>query len=120
MIHSPTMQIWTEAWHSANPDALKGIYSEKALIFPPNKPTVQGNENILEMMKSGLGKVDVFFEPENLIIHPDLAFEYGIFKDLQLSDHKILGIGKYSVTWILENAIWKVLCHAWSMPEKKM
>ncbi|RLJ30859.1 hypothetical protein CLU97_0255 [Chryseobacterium sp. 7] len=38
MIHSPTMQIWTETWHSANSDAFKGIYSEKALIFPPTNP----------------------------------------------------------------------------------
>ncbi|RLJ30860.1 hypothetical protein CLU97_0256 [Chryseobacterium sp. 7] len=70
------------------------------------------------MMKSGLGKVDVIFEPEDLIVQHNLAFEYGIFKDQQITDHKILGIGKYSVTWILEDSIWRILCHTWSMPEK--
>ena len=89
-----------------------------ALIFPPNKPTIQGNSTILEFMKGGLGKVDVIFEAEKLIVRENLAFEYGIFKDVELQTQKVLGEGKYSVTWFLENEIWKVQCHTWSMPEK--
>ena len=89
------------------------------LIFPPNKPAVQNNANILDFMKGGLGKVDVIFEAESLITNENLAFEYGIFKDVELKTNKILGKGKYSVTWILENEEWKVLCHTWSMPNKE-
>lgn len=114
----PTMQIWTDAWHNADAEKFKNVYSKNALIFPPNKPTIQGNENILEFMKGGLGKVDVIFEAENLTISENLAFEYGIFKDVELSNQKVIGEGKYSVTWILENSVWKIQCHTWSMPVK--
>lgn len=118
MTQKPTMQIWTDAWHNTDAEKFKNVYSKNALIFPPNKPTIRENENILEFMKGGLGKVDVFFEPENLTISDNLAFEFGVFKDIELSSQKVIGEGNYSVTWILENSVWKILCHNWSMPVK--
>lgn len=114
----PTMQVWTDAWHNAEAETFKNVYADNALIFPPNKPTVQGSNNILEFMKGGLGKVDVVFEAEEVIIDGKIAFEYGIFKDVELLDGKIIGQGSYSVTWILVNDIWKVMAHTWSMPIK--
>lgn len=118
MAQKPTMQIWTDAWHNADAENFKNVYSKKALIFPPNKPKIQGNENILEFMKGGLGKVDVVFEAENLIVSENLSFEFGVFKDIELNSQKVIGEGKYSVTWVLENSVWKVQCHTWSMPVK--
>lgn len=114
----PTMLTWTKAWHHADAETFKNIYSKNALIFPPNKPTIQGNENILDFMKGGLGKVDVVFEPENLVVSETLAFEFGVFKDVELSTQKVTGVGKYAVTWSLENTAWKIKCHTWSMPTK--
>lgn len=118
-MENPTMQIWTERWRKADSENFKNIYANNALIFPPNKPIVQGNANILDFMKGGLGKVAVIFEPESIIISENLAFEYGIFKDADLSEGKVLGKGTYSVTWILEDSFWKIHCHSWSMPVKE-
>lgn len=118
MAQKPTMQVWTNAWHNANAETFKNVYAKDALIFTANKPTIQGNENILEFMKGGLGKVDVFFEAEKLVVNESLAFEFGVFKDVNFSSHKVIGEGKYSVTWILDNDTWKVRCHTWSMPVK--
>jgi len=112
------MQIWTDAWHNTDAEMFKKVYSDMALIFPPNKSTVQDNENILDFMKGGIGKVDVVFEAENLEVSENLAFEFGVFKDVELSSQKIIGEGKYTVTWILENSVWKILCHTWSIPIK--
>ncbi|MDN4011676.1 NAD(P)-binding domain-containing protein [Chryseobacterium gambrini] len=118
-MENPAMQIWTESWRKADSENFKNIYANNALIFPPNKPVIQGNANILDFMKGGLGKVAVIFEPESMIISENLAFEYGIFKDVNLSDEKVLGSGTYSVTWILEDLVWKIHCHSWSMPVKE-
>ncbi|HBV14826.1 MAG TPA: hypothetical protein DEB71_05735 [Chryseobacterium carnipullorum] len=114
----PTMKVWTDAWRSADAETFKNVYSETALIFPPGKPAIKGNESILEFMKGGLGRVDVIFEAENLMVSENLAFEFGIFKDIELLSKKVIGEGKYSVTWVLENSVWKVQCHTWSMPVK--
>lgn len=118
MAQKPTMQVWTNAWHKSDAEAFKNVYATNGLIFPPNKPTVQGNQNILDFMKGGLGKVDVFFEADSLITSENLAFEFGIFKDVELTTQKVIGEGKYSITWILENSVWKIQCHTWSMPVK--
>ncbi|MEL7120245.1 MAG: hypothetical protein AAFO07_12415, partial [Bacteroidota bacterium] len=48
----------------------------------------------------------------------NLAFEFGVFKDVERKTQKIVGQGNYSITWILENEVWKILCHTWSMPIK--
>lgn len=69
-------------------------------------------------MKGGLGKVDVVFEAKEVVIDGKLAFEYGIFKNVELLDGKIIGQGHYSVTWILVNDMWKVQAHICSMPIK--
>ncbi len=114
----PAMQTWTDAWHNADTETFKNVYSNDALIFPPNKPAIRGNENILDFMKGGLGKVDVIFEAENLFVSQNLAFEFGVFKDVELSSRKVTGKGDYAVTWILENSVWKIQCHTWSMPVK--
>jgi ketosteroid isomerase-like protein len=111
----PTMQIWTDAWRNADAGNFKNVYSKNALIFPPGKPTIQGSENILDFMKGGLGKVDVVFEVDDLIVSGNLAFEYGIFKDVDLATQQVIGEGKYSVTWISEHLVWQIQCHTWSM-----
>jgi len=115
----PSMQVWTDAWHQADADKLKSIYAEAAHIFPPNKPSVQGNTEILDFMHGGLGKVDVFFEPKQQYIQEELAFEVGVFKDVTLDGKKVLGEGAYSVTWLNGKQGWKILCHTWSMPKKE-
>lgn len=117
-MQKPTMQVWTDAWKKADPEVFKNVYAENGLIFPPNKPVVIGKENILDFMKGGLGKVDVFFEANSLELSGNLAFEYGVFKDVEPESGKVMGEGKYSVTWILENTCWKILCHSWEMPVK--
>lgn len=117
-MQKPTMQVWTGAWKKADPEVFKNVYAENGLIFPPNKPVVIGNNNILDFMKGGLGKIDVFFEADSLEMSENLAFEYGVFKDVEQESGKLMGEGKYSVTWILENTCWKILCHSWGMPVK--
>lgn len=118
-MQQPSMQVWTTAWHNAGAENFKNVYAENALIFPPNKSAIQGNVNILDFMQGGLGKVDVFFEAENLVMNENMAFEFGTFKDVALSSQTVIGEGKYAVTWVVENSVWKILCHTWSMPVKQ-
>lgn len=117
-MEQPTMQVWTDAWRAADEEAFKGIYAQKALIFPPNKPIVEGNNAILEFMRGGLGKVNVIFQAADVVSAEQLVVERGIFRDLALNNLSVTGEGYYSVVWILEDSMWKVHCHTWSMPVK--
>lgn len=111
----PSMQLWTDAWHEADQQKLKNIYVSKSLLFPFNKAAIQGNEKIIHFFEKGIGKVDVIFETEDIYTANNLAFEYGIFRDLELNSEKIIGIGKYAITWISKDDQWKILCHTWSL-----
>jgi len=112
------MQGWTTAWHNADKESFKAIYSKNATIFPPKGPSIQGDGEILAFMNGGLGKVDVFFKPETKTVSEHLAFEYGTFKDADVTTGKIIGAGKYAVTWIRDMNSWRILCHTWSIPNK--
>ena len=49
----------------------------------------------------------------------DVPVKLNPFRDIELSGDNILGKGKYTVTWILEDSMWKIQCHTWSIPEKE-
>lgn len=117
MAQQPSMQIWTDAWHSAQPDTFQNVYAADAIIFPPHKPPVSGNGTILAFMRGGLGKVDVVFEPLHQTIGETLSFEHGIFKDLKRGSSELIGQGHYTVTWVLIHGEWKILCHHWTAAE---
>lgn len=118
MEQQPTMHVWTDAWRNADAEAFKAVYAQKAVIFPPNKPIVEGNDAILEFMRGGLGKVDVIFLAADVVSSENLVVERGVFRDVERTTLKVMGEGYYSVVWILENAVWKIHCHMWSMPVK--
>ncbi|MEM7513013.1 MAG: nuclear transport factor 2 family protein [Bacteroidota bacterium] len=113
----PNMQAWTEAWEKQDEQAFMNLYSENALIIPPKKAAVSGNVNILSFMKGGMGKMEVYFEPDSLQIDQYLGFEKGTFKDVDPTSGELIGAGTYAISWILENKQWKILCHAWSIAE---
>ena len=93
------------------------LYSENALIIPPKKAAVQGNQHILSFMKGGMGKMEVYFEPDSLQVDQYLGFEKGTFKDVAPDSGELIGAGTYAISWILENNQWKILCHSWSIAE---
>lgn len=111
----PSMQNWENAWQNADVDSLKNQYSENAIVFPVNKKAVIGNVKLAEFFKGGFGKLDVRFSPEELIVEGNLAFETGTFKDLKKETEKIIGSGNYVINWILQNGVWKIKFHTWTI-----
>lgn len=79
----PTMQVWTAAWHNSEVQTLTELYAVNAAVFPPKKPTLIGNETIVNYFKGGFGKVDVYFEPNMLEVGERFAYEFGEFRDVE-------------------------------------
>ncbi len=67
MAQPPSMQEWTRAWSYKEADAFKELYDIQALIFPPNRPAEQGNENILAYMHKGMGKPMFYSNPKRFM-----------------------------------------------------
>lgn len=117
---NPDMKNWTDAWVNSDAIKFKNLYTVDAIIIPPTKKPVIGNQNMLEFMKGGFGKVKVVFQREKFVLRSNLAFEYGSFIDLNIHSNKETGIGKYSVTWTFDNSKWTIISHSWSIPDKKL
>lgn len=114
-MNTPSMQPWEAAWQQADLAALLGQYAQTGMIFPPTKPSVQGNARIVSFLSGGIGKVDVTFHPDELIVEENLAFESGVFRDLTRDSGSLIGTGRYAVTWLREEGAWKIKCHGWSI-----
>lgn len=114
----PTMQAWTDAWHEADAGRLQQLYAAQGYVFPPNKPTVSGNAAIIDFFRGGLGKVNVIFGANELLVGDTVAFEAGVFRDVDRNTEAVIASGSYSVTWVAEDGEWKIKCHTWSMPVK--
>lgn len=118
MEQKPSMEKWTILWREADLEKFQNLYARNAALFPAQKPAIIGNKNIADFMKGGIGKVDVFFEATSRTMSNSLAFEIGVFKDVELGAAQVLAEGNYSITWVLEAGEWKILCHTWSMQPK--
>lgn len=114
----PSMERWTTAWHNSDGPALIDLYAENASVFPPKKPTLFGNEAIVNYFKGGFGKVDVYFKPKFLEVSTRLAYEYGEFRDVKWGTQELTEKGKYAITWISIDSEWKILCHTFSMGDE--
>lgn len=114
-MNQPTMEKWTEAWHNSDGPTLKDLYAPNASVFPPKRPTLVGNEKILDHFKGGFGKVDVYFHPEFLEIDGHIAYEFGEFRDVKWGTDELTEKGKYAITWIKLDGTWKILCHTFSI-----
>ncbi len=112
MAQPPSMQEWTRAWSYKEADAFKELYDIQALIFPPNRPAVQGNENILVYMHKGMGKTNVLFEPEEVHEAHQIIFEQGIFKDVAPTSGEVIATGRYAVVWVLTGSTRKIKSHS--------
>ncbi|MEL7004341.1 MAG: nuclear transport factor 2 family protein [Bacteroidota bacterium] len=111
--HSPSMKSWTKAWLNRNEEEFKGLYAKEAIIFPSNKKPVIGDSEILNFMLRGFGRVKVTFNPSELIIDQNMAFESGKFRDWRLEDGVEVGNGLYAVSWALKQGRWQILSHSW-------
>lgn len=85
------MKYWTEAWINSDAIKFKDLYAEDAIIIPPTKKPIVGNQNILEFMRGGFGKVKLVFQREQFVIDSQLAFEYGSFLDLDIHSNEETG-----------------------------
>ncbi len=113
--NGPSMKSWTNAWHLSDSVALTDLYATNASVFPPKRPTIVGNLEIINYFKGGLGKVDVHFDPFFLEVAGNLAFELGEFRDVLWGTDELTEKGKYSITWIKSEGKWKILCHVFSI-----
>ena len=72
-------QMWTPAIVEQDFDTLIALYTEDAIVLPPNGPKVQGRAAVLEWMKALPTIADANLTIEEIDGYGDLAFARGAY-----------------------------------------
>ena len=72
-------QAWSPAIVEQDFDTLIGLYTEDAIVLPPNGPKVQGRAAVLEWMKTLPTIADANLTIEEIDGYGDLAFVRGAY-----------------------------------------
>lgn len=68
---------WTERLLAQDFDAMAQLYTEDAVVMPPNQPAVTGRAALLEFMRSFPRVTRAEFQPDEIDGYGDLAYVVG-------------------------------------------
>jgi uncharacterized protein (TIGR02246 family) len=94
--------VFTEAYNSGDAAGVTALYTEDAILMPPDVATVQGREAIQEYWSKALesGLSDLKLEVVSVDGRGDLAYEIGKYSVMvPFGEAKVAWAGKYLVIW---------------------
>ena len=111
-------EITTATFKRRNAAEVAALYTEDAMLLPPNSDIVTGREAIHEFWQGALdmGVEEIKLQTVDVDGHGDTAIEVGEYV-LMGAEGESLDRGKYLVTWKLINGQWKL---HWDMYNSSM
>ncbi len=106
---------WIEAFNAHDADALASLYSEDAVLLPPNEPAVFGRDAIRATNKEMLAEEGIGMELEDLEINivGDLGYKAGRYR-MYSKDGGLLDRGKYIEIWKKTDGTWLIHRDMWN------
>jgi uncharacterized protein (TIGR02246 family) len=106
---------WIEAFNAHDADALASLYTEDAVLLPPNEPAVFGRDAIRATNKELLAEKGIGMELEDLEINivGDLGYKAGRYR-MYSKDGGLLDRGKYIEIWKKTDGTWLIHRDMWN------
>jgi ketosteroid isomerase-like protein len=107
---------WEAFYNAADVDGLVGLYTDDAVIMPPDAPAAQGADamraNVEAYFGFGLVRSEV---PaiEEYEISGDLAWGAGPYRFYDANGN-LAAAGKYLVVYRFADGVWRIARHMWS------
>lgn len=101
---------------SGNVDTLLSVYTEDAVLMPPNKPALTGRDKIRATF-AAVGPYDITFATSSLTVNGDVAIERGIWQARMTppgGTMSVLRDGKYLAHWHKVGGEWLMAEHIWN------
>ena len=99
--------MWMDAVAQRNADAVAGLYTDDALLLPPNMPAIQGKEGVKKFitgaLDSGIKKVRLV--TEEVDGNDETAIEKGTY-EMMVDGDVVVDQGKYLVHWKNRDGKW--------------
>ena len=100
---------WMEAFNKHDAESLAALYTQDAVLLPPNEPAVFGRDAIKadhqELFATGDFKIEV--EPLETVIDGQLAYVAGRYR-MWTDDGDLVDRGKYIEIWRAINGEWLI------------
>ena len=98
-----------------NANGIAEIYSESAMLVPPESDLIQGRNNIAAFWQTAfdMGIKNLKLELLEIEQHGDTAIEMGRYT-MSTEDHDVIDQGKGIVIWKFENGHWKLHRDMWN------
>jgi uncharacterized protein (TIGR02246 family) len=114
---------WAEAFNQGDAAAVAALYTDNAVLMPPNNEMIQGREGIQQFWNGAMqmGMTDVTLTTVDLEGSGNLAYEIAKYSlTIQPEGQEVMkDVGKYIVVWKRqEDGTWKIQADIWntSMP----
>jgi ketosteroid isomerase-like protein len=107
---------------SGNTDTLLSLYTDDAVLMPPNRPAISGRDKIRAAFAS-VGSYGITFATTGLTVTGDVAIERGIWQARMAPPGGSLAVvrdGKYLTHWHRINGTWLMAEQIWNDDYKPM
>lgn len=102
-----------DAMAAKNVDQLSEMYTENAVVAPPNRPLVRGRDGVREMYAAGLTGMDrIELETAEIRAFGDQAVEMGESK--VYAGEEVVEEGRYMAVWRNVNGQWQIDREVWN------
>ena len=104
-----------EALAAGNTAAIAGLFTDDAIVMPPNGETVTGRPAIEKLFQAlvAAGIKDIALTAKELESHGDAATEIGVYS-VKDGTGKEIDRGKYMVSWKRVQGQWKLHRDIWN------
>lgn len=107
---------WSEAWETNDLNKLVDCYADDAVIMHPKYAAAQGKAEIRKFFDGALGTMKVEFVPEKRLSSDTVGWEWGQFRDLDLTTGSLISEGQYTMSYVITVMGWRIMGHTWNEP----
>lgn len=112
----PMPTEWAARYNAHELEALSMLYTEDAVIMPPNTELAQGREAVIPITSAyhEMGAVEIDVHAlESYAIEGDTAWGSGPYR-LFDANGEVVGVGKFLVHYRVVDDEWKIARHIWN------
>ena len=110
---------WIDAYNAGEPDRIIALYSEDAIVMPPDAPSVTGDAALRsfladEMAEAKKGRITIILTGDDEAdTSGDLGWHRGTFKVVGEGGAS-LGTGKFLEIWQRQQGKWRITRDIWN------
>lgn len=104
-------------FNAGKSDKLAALYTEDALVLPPDSAMVKGREAIAKMWQGVIdsGFTDLDVQAQEIVVVGETAYETGTFVGTVVTDDgEAEAAGKYIVVWKKQDGRWMLHREIWN------